>query len=238
MELAPPPKEGRVYEEEVRSGFADCAPSGRVRLDAIARWLQDVAYADVFDAGLAADAVWVVRSGRVRVPRFPRFGERLRARTWCSGLGTMWAERRTTLLCRHEAVVEAVALWVHLDPQTWRPAPFTQREVELYGEPAGGRRVRARLRHPQPPDGAARLRSWTFRAVDCDIAGHVNNAAYWAPVEEELLGRDGAEPLELDAEIEFRGPAQPGDTAVLADGPMRWIVAAASAAPYASIRLA
>ncbi len=38
---------GRVFSREVEPGFSDSAPSGRVRLDAIARWLQDVAYADV-----------------------------------------------------------------------------------------------------------------------------------------------------------------------------------------------
>ena len=48
--------------------------SGRVRLDGLARWLQDVAYADVEDAGLAERAVWVVRRTRIRVERFPREG--------------------------------------------------------------------------------------------------------------------------------------------------------------------
>ena len=32
-------------------GIADAVGSGRVRVDAIARWLQDVAYADIIDAG-------------------------------------------------------------------------------------------------------------------------------------------------------------------------------------------
>lgn len=224
-EIVEVPSHGRVFSEPVRPGFADCAPTGRARLDGLARWLQDVAYADVVDAGLAEDAVWVVRRTRLCVHRFPRFGEHLRAVTFCSGMGAMWAERRTTITCGdgHPPDVEAVALWVHLDRETWRPVPFTAREVELYGEPAGGRRVRARLHHPPPPPGLAG-RPWTFRATECDVADHVNNAAYWTPVEEELLGSRDPEPAALDAEIEFRTPAQPGSKRVAAAGARRWIL--------------
>jgi acyl-ACP thioesterase len=206
-----------------RPGFADCAPSGRIRLDAMARWLQDVAYADVEEAGLATAAVWVVRRTRICVRRFPRFGERFLLSTFCSGMGRMWAERRTTIvsLGQGEAEVEAVSLWVHLDPVHWRPTPFGREEIDVYGGAAGGRRVSARLRHP-PPNGAAAVSGWTFRATELDIAGHINNAAYWGPLEEELL--KGHEPGAIDVEIEFRTPSQPGEKRVLRDGERRWIV--------------
>jgi acyl-ACP thioesterase len=192
-------------------------------LDAIARWLQDVAYADVEDAAVADVAVWVVRRTRIRVERFPRFGERFRLQTFCSGFGRAWAERRTVVETADggPAAVQAVSLWVHLDPVSRRPFPITPRELELYGEAAGGRRVTARLRHPGP-GGADNANRWTFRATECDLAGHVNNSAYWQPVEEELLA--GNDPDVLDAEMEFRNPAQPGEKLVIRDGLQRWIV--------------
>lgn len=222
-ELVRPHPGGRVFEQAVRPGFADCAPSGRVRLDALARWLQDVAYADVEDAGLADAAVWVVRRTRIEVSRFPHFGEQFRLATFCSGMGRMWAERRTTVtrVGASGGDVEAVALWVHLDPVDWRPVPLGAGELERYGAAAAGRRVSARLRHPAP-DGADGDSPWVFRATELDIAGHVNNAAYWTPLEEELLG--GPEPAALDAEIEFRSPAQPGAKRLLRAGARRWIV--------------
>ena len=222
-ELVGPPAAGRIFEQSARTGFADCAPSGRMRLDALARWLQDVAFADVEDAGMATLAVYVVRRTRIQVRRFPRFGERFLVRTFCSGLGRMWGERRTTIgrPGQEESDVETVALWVHLDPVTWRPAPFSDQEATLYGSAAGGRRVSARLRHPGP-DSGSQSGSWTFRAIDLDIAGHVNNAAYWEPLEEELIA--GPEPERIDAEIEFRTPCQPGEKQVLRHGERRWIV--------------
>src|SRR2546423_11047700 len=96
-DLVPRPGGARIYGQQMRAGLGDCAPSGRIRLDALARWLQDIAYADVEDAGVAHLAVWVVRRSRMSVRRFPRFAEAPTVRTFCSGLGRMWAERRTTI---------------------------------------------------------------------------------------------------------------------------------------------
>lgn len=245
----------RTFTHPRWPGFADCAPSGRVRLDALARWLQDVAYADVQDAGLVQAAVWVVRRTRMRVNRFPRFGEHFQVTTFCSGIGRMWAERRTDVVAAgadgsgphapdgagsHPAAgagrpaVEAVSVWVHLDPDRRRPSPLTGPEMEVYGGAAADRQVSARLRHSLPDslDGGD---PWRFRAVDCDIADHVNNAAYWQPLEEELLAA-GAEPDGIDAEIEYRSPAQPGVKRVVHDGRYRWIVGDGDEV-HASVRL-
>ena len=92
----------------------------------------------------------------------------------------------------------------------------------------------ARLRHPLPGSlgGAS---AWTFRATELDIAGHINNAAYWQPLEEELL--DGPEPGRIDAELEYRAPCQPGEKLLLRDGARRWI-ASADGETHASILLA
>ena len=229
-EIVAAPTAGRVFQRSIAPGFADCAPSGRTRLDSLARWLQDVAYADIADAGLAEAAVWVLRRTRIQVRRWPRFGEEFELATFCSGMGRMWAERRTTVSrsSEDEPDVEAVALWVHLDPEHWRPVPLGRTELELYGPSAGDRRVTARLRHAAPL-GDAPSATWTFRSTELDIADHINNCAYWQPLEHELL--EAPEPEWIDAEIEFRIPAQPGEKLLVSDGgplrpgAMRWIAA-------------
>jgi acyl-ACP thioesterase len=219
-EIVAPTGRGRAFEVTVRGGLADVTPSGRVRLDAVAGWLQDVARADLDDALDGADWLWVVRRTRIQVERFPRYGESCTARTWCSGTGSMWAERRTTVTGR-SARLEAAALWVRVDEERGRPVPPSARCAELYAASAGERRVKARLRHPGPPREARRS-TWRFRAAELDLAGHINNAAYWTVLEEELA--DGPEPQAFDAEIEFRAGAQPGDAVVLHDGARRWIL--------------
>ena len=82
--------------------------------------------------------------------------------------------------------------------------------------------------------GADSAFPWTFRGVDLDLAGHINNAAYWHPLEEELLA--GEEPPAIDVEIEYRAPLQPGQVEVRSDGAFRWIVGD-DAVTYASIAL-
>jgi acyl-ACP thioesterase len=221
-EIVPFPDVGRIFETALLPGVADAAPSGRVRMDGVARWVQDLAYADVYDADVADESAWVVRRMRISVERFPRFGDNVRALTFCSGYGRLWAERRVRFESE-SGLVEVTGIWVHLDPRTKMPTPLPESFDRLWRESALGRKVKARLKHPNPAGDEARSQ-WFFRASDADIAGHVNNAAYWE-VLEEIVAR-GSEPESLDAEVEFREPAQPGTAVVLrgSDG-MLWITA-------------
>ena len=203
----------------MRPGFADADGSGRCRLDAMARWLQDIAYVDLIDAGFEGEGAWIVRRTRIRVEAFPRFGEDLELRTFCSGIGRFSAERRTSIR-GDRAAVETVALWVCLDPSRGRPMRFPPEFLSLFEDSAGGRDANVRLRHPDPPGDAERA-AWMFRASEMDSAGHINNTHYWTPLEEELAM--GPEPAAIDAEVEFRDPAMPGEVTLLSDGSSLWI---------------
>ena len=229
--VADEPAAGRVFERTLLPGVADGIGDMRIRLDAIARWLQDVAYADLIDAGFEREGIWIVRRVRLRVDAFPRFGEPVTVRTFCSGVGRFSAERRSTVRGA-TGHVDAVALWVWIDA-SGEPMRFPERFVDIYSESAAGRGAPIRLRHPEPPAGAERS-EWSFRAADVDVAGHVNNSHYWAPLEEQLAG---TEPDGIDAEIEHREPALPGPAVVLRDGTGTWI-ADADGALHASIQLA
>jgi len=221
-EIVPLPAQGRVFGHGFVAGLADAAPSGRVRFDALARWLQDVAHADVRDARFSERSIWVIRRTRLCVARFPRLEEEVIVRTFASGLGRAWAQRRTSIVTAGGGAVEGVTLWVHLDPRDGRPAPLSAEEIAVYEPSTGGRTINARLRHPAPPPDAV-SRSWTFRSAELDLGDHINNVASWTALEEELLA--GPEPEALDVEVEYRTPAQPGPHEVLSAGPRRWIVA-------------
>src|SRR5204862_8093057 len=109
--------------------------------------LQEVAYEDLVDAGLEGGGGWIVRRRRSKVEAFPRFGEELELRTFCSGIGRFSAERRTSI-GGEVAAVETVALWVCLDPERGRPMRFPPDFTSIYEESAGGRDANVRLRHP------------------------------------------------------------------------------------------
>ena len=151
-------------------------------------------------------------------------------RTFCTGIGRFSAERSTSIQSQ-SATVDAVSTWVYLDPKTGRPLRFEPEFHEIYGESAQGRDANVRRRHPDPPGGAQRS-TWFFRASEMDPAGHINNSHYWTPFEEELAA--GPEPERVDAEIEYRDAAIPGEVAVLRDGRSTW-VASTDGTVHASI---
>jgi acyl-ACP thioesterase len=222
---------GRAYELEMRPGIADADGAGRCRLDAIARWLQDAAYADLIDAGFEGRGAWIVRRTRIRVESFPRFGDELTLRTFCSGIGRFSAERRTSIKGGN-AAVETVSLWVCLDPERGRPMRFAADFLASYEESAGGRDANVRLRHPDPPSDGERS-AWHFRATEMDPAGHINNSHYWVPLEEEIAG---TQPEAIDVEIEYRDPAMSGEAVLIRRGSSLWIASAGGAVHASLIR--
>jgi acyl-ACP thioesterase len=241
--LVPVPDEGRVFTAQRRVRLADVSPGGRVRFDALARYLQDVSSDDTADARLAGDMAWVVRRTLVEVHVAAVYREELTLRTFCSGTGSRWAERRIAITGEHGAHIEAASLWVFVDAESGRPARLPPQFHELFGPTAAGREVSARLRHPRPPQGAPR-EPWPLRYTDFDVLGHVNNAAYWAAVEEQLARRRDRRDLRrrVRAEVEFgAGVERDHEIDVIAvdepDGALSaWLVSGTTVAASAVVR--
>jgi acyl-ACP thioesterase len=190
VELVPAPGAGRRVERRRKVRLADVTPAGRLRLDALARYLQDVAGDDADEADHGDDTTWVVRRTLVRVEAAPVFREDVEVATWCSGFGSRWAERRTSVRGGHGGRAEAVSLWVHVDTATGRPVRLDDRFHEVWGPSTRQRRVGARLLLGEPPAATDLERQpWPLRVSDYDVLGHVNNAAYWEAVEQALAGR-------------------------------------------------
>jgi acyl-ACP thioesterase len=211
--------------------------SGRVRLDALARYLQDVAADDVDDAGV--EGAWVMRRMAFRVERMPSFRDDIELRTFCSGTGGRVAERRTTVHDAGVVAVEAVALWVYLD-ERGRPAPLEDWFFDLYGAAAGGRRVSGRLRLGAPPADVD-ARPWPLRSADFDVLGHVNNAASWTAIEDELE-RVAPGRVPVAGEIEYRAAIDPGEAVELCSVPAKdrlacWLVGDGVVRTSAIVRL-
>jgi acyl-ACP thioesterase len=202
IELVPIPEQGRRFVAARRVRWGDADARGRLRLDAIARYLQDISNDDTRDVGHDPSAPWIVRRTSIAVDRPLRAGEAVTLTSFCGGIGSRWAERRTSMTGEHGGRVEAASLWVFIDPATGRPARLQQTFLDAYAEAAAGRSVEARLAHgPVPAPGDGHRRPWPLRTTDLDGLGHVNNAATWEAVEDELT-RLGLRPV--TAELEYR----------------------------------
>lgn len=169
----------------MRLGDAD--PGRRLRFDALARYLHDVADDDATDAQWPASVGWVLRRTEVEVGRFPQLGENLHLDTFCSAASARWAERTTVVTGAHGARLRAVALWVAIDVDSGAPARLGETFDRIYGPSAAGRRVSARLQLPAPgTGGGVTRRAWPLRHSDLDVWNHVNNAVSWAAVEDAM----------------------------------------------------
>jgi acyl-ACP thioesterase len=231
------PSTGRRFSADRRVRWGDVDRHGRLRLDAIARYLQDVANDDTRDSGHDPMAAWVVRRTAVHVISPPRLLEELTLTTFNGGLGSRWAERRTSLMGAHGGHVETASLWVFLDAASGRPARLTDEFLATYAEAAAGRTIKARLLHPAPP-AEATGRPWPLRSTDHDRLGHVNNAATWEPVEDELERLDV---VPTWAEVEYGEAIDPSDEVELSsivrpDGSVGlWLTVAGAVRASASV---
>jgi acyl-ACP thioesterase len=213
--LAPPPARGRTFAGRRRLRLADVDARGRLRLDALARFLQDLAIDDVAETGWGLpEHIWFVRRIHVEVPVPFLEDDEVDMVTWCSGLATIAAGRRWSVTGNRAGRAEVDSVWIHLGPDG-RPTRID--DFGVYAEATGGRRVSARPQLTAPPHDAPRS-PWPLRLSDVDLHGHVNNAVHWQAVE-QLLAAGGPDPrAPLRARLDYREALDFEDALELAVG--------------------
>ncbi len=210
--MLPAPDQGRIFEASRPVRMGDVRPCGVLRLDGLTRYTQDVSNDDTTDATLDDDLAWVVRSTVVEVLQPARFGEGLSLRTFASGVGRSWAERRIDVLGDGGAEYRVASLWIHVDAASGRPRRLSQQFFDLYGQAARDRQVSARLRlEPFSPEYRAEQIPWLVRRADLDLQGHVNNSVYWQTLEERI----GEVSVPYRVRMEYQGGVGLGDDVVV-----------------------
>lgn len=235
VEILPFPRIGRVFRASRPVRLGDVGSDGRVRLDALARFVQDVAGDDTTDADLPDSLYWVVRRSVIEEDVPLRFREQVSLATFCSGLGSRWAERRVSMRGAAGGSAEAVSVWVHVDPATGRPSPLGDAFEAMYRPAADGRQVDGRLRHAaiDVDDSGVVVIPWLPRVTDLDVLDHVTNAVAWMVVEQALahmraLAGDASWLLSpRRTEVEYRDPI---DRHLVTDGPAPVVLARATPA--------
>ena len=213
--LVPRPSSGRIFQSRTGIRLSDMDATGRLRLDAVARYLQDAATDDVEETGWGApEHLWVLRSIRIDSVKPFLADRRVEVATWGSGFSGLAAARRWSLAGDQGGSIEVDSVWIHLGRDA-RPARIGS-GFDAYLEAAGGRGASTRLTLPQPPADAPSA-AWPLRATDVDVLGHVNNAAYWHAVEHCLAGTVLDLRVPLRARLDYRHPIDLDEDVVLAE---------------------
>ncbi len=207
--LVPRPSTGRTFGVTYKIRLSDADAGGRLRLDAVARFLQDAAIDDVEETGWGApEHLWVLRSVRIDIAEPFLADTRVDIVTWGSSFSALAAGRRWSLRGDAGGVIEVDSTWIHLDANA-RPARIGH-GFDGYAEAAQGRLTSTKLTL-EPPALDAPRRAWPLRTTDVDRMGHVNNAAYWAAVEHALDTAGPALTGPLRACLDYRHPLDLGD---------------------------
>ena len=214
-----------TYTWQVRT--YECGPDGRMTLPAVCDYLQEAASLNAVELKFSktdfnaagSDLTWVLTRLRVRMVRFPKWGEAVSVLTF-PRLGRRITAFRDFALTDAAGVSLGVATseWMTIDLGTRRIAPVPEGVFALANtmrEPVLGEcAFAAKLRFPE---GVA-VSEQRFRAQrsHIDLNGHVNNVHY---VEWMLEPAPVSPGSGVDLEVHFRSETLAGDEVVAQAAP-------------------
>ncbi|MEI4741724.1 acyl-[acyl-carrier-protein] thioesterase [Rhodococcus erythropolis] len=210
-------------EYRIRAGDVD--QDMRVRLDSIARYLQDVANDNLAASTFgSSDPFWLVRRTVIDVVEPISWPGTVLLERWCSALSTRWANMRVRMNATSEVdrlnpnprpagLIETESFWINVN-EAGMPARISDGGFEYLSSMTSERRLRwKQMNSSVPPDphtaGTADDRLHILRATDFDPLRHMNNSAYWAVIEDELIGHPDLKNSPHRAVIEYLRPVAP-----------------------------
>lgn len=175
-----------VYDRPVRTGDVD--EDERLRLDGVARYLQDIASDQVSSMGAGViGPVWIVRRTVIDVVRPIAWPTDVHLERWCSAMSTRWATMRVSIESAGSdgaagGRVETEAFWININPESGMPARISEELEDVLTARTTEHRLRWR---PLLGEAAPDVPGVPFplRATDIDPMRHLNNAVYLHAVE-------------------------------------------------------
>jgi len=168
-------------EERFRIRSYEVEPDGRLRLVVLGRMLQEAAWqhAQMLGKGFAeresGALFWVLSRLRLRMDRYPRWGDEFTVRTWPVGTEKLLAVREFALLDGDRVLGRATSGWLVVDGTSGRPVRPQKLVADLPVTPTEFNGDLARLPDlsdaiPQDPR--------IVQYHDIDQYRHANNTAY------------------------------------------------------------
>lgn len=210
------PDDAKPFETSWPVRLADTDGDQRLRLDAVARYLQDIGYEhlDAVEDG-ESHRGWVVRRTIIDVLRPIEFGERVTLRRWCSGTSNRWCNMRVQIRGSSGGLIETEAFLIHFGEQSGVPTRMSERFLAPMLAHTTEHRLRWRPalteRMPAPGETGVQELGFGLRVADIDRLGHVNNAVHLSGLEEILADNADVMTVPYRTVIEYSKPLLSGD---------------------------
>ncbi|MBX9641181.1 MAG: acyl-[acyl-carrier-protein] thioesterase [Mycobacteriaceae bacterium] len=209
--LVPVPDEGYVYQTHWQMATSDINEHRRLRLDGVARYIQEVGAQHLADAELAeVHPHWLVLRTVIDVLEPIEIPSEITFRRWCAGLSSRWCDMRVQLEGDQGGRIETQGFWICMNKDTLTPSRLTDYCVERFGSTTDNHRLKWRpwvTEHVQAGTDTA----FPLRRTDIDLFEHVNNTIYWHGVHEILAEYPELENNPYRAVLEYRSPIKYGE---------------------------
>ncbi|MBJ8348236.1 acyl-[acyl-carrier-protein] thioesterase [Antrihabitans sp. YC2-6] len=188
----------------------------RLRLDAIARYLQDIAYDHLKVApDYEQHRGWVVRRTVIDVVEPILFDDLVEVRRWCSALSNRWCNMRVQIEGAHGGRVETEAFLIHFGEESGLPKRMSDAFMAPMLEMTTEHRLRWKAALSMEVPGEVAAIEFPLRVADVDWLAHVNNAVYLQAVEEVLGAHGGVPTMPYRCIIEYAKPLVAGEKLTL-----------------------
>lgn len=218
--LAPLPESGYVYRTAWRVATGDIGGDLHLRLDSVARYIQEVGAENLVDAGEAEEHPhWLVQRTVIDVIEPIEFPNEVSFSRWCSALSSRWCTMRVDLVGSDGGRIETEGFWIAINAKTLTPQRVTDTLVDRFASTTTQHRLKWRpwLQNPKDVGDLDTTMPFTLRRTDIDLFEHVTNTAYWHAIHEVMaLVPDVCAPP-YRAVVEYRRPIKYGE-----DVTVRW----------------
>ncbi|MFW0788027.1 acyl-[acyl-carrier-protein] thioesterase [Gordonia sp. CPCC 205333] len=168
--------------------LADTDQHRRLRLDAVARYIQDIGYEHLgHTPGGDVHQGWVVRRNVIDVIAPIEFGADVVLQRWCAATSNRWCNMRVRIEGSDGGLIETEAFLIHFDVESGLPSRMSDAFLEPMLATTTEHRLRWKPALAKTAADEVEVRDYPLRTIDLDWLGHVNNAAYLGAVE-ELMG--------------------------------------------------
>ena len=128
-----------IVEHEVFIGLRDVALNNKVTNTAVLSYLEDAGgvHSNLVGYGLNdipnVKKSWVLLNWQIKIDRRPKYGEKIKIRTWSRGIEKLYAYRDFEILDSNEKVIAvATSKWVLLDIERGRIIRIPQEVCDAY----------------------------------------------------------------------------------------------------------
>lgn len=214
--LQPLPDSGYVYRTSWPVMTGDIDEHLHLRLDGVARYIQEVGAENLVDAGEAENHPhWIVNRTVIDVIEPIEWPNDVSFSRWCSALSTRWCTMRVQLRGSEGGRIETEGFWIAINKDTLTPSRVSDSLTAKFASTTTEHRLKWRPWLQDIAGDAATDAPFALRRTDIDIFQHVTNTVYWHAVHEVMADHADIATAPYRAVVEYRKPITYGEDVMI-----------------------